>query len=283
MLEQEIASVTGYLNTWANVGATKSSGIDLTLNTVNIDADNFKWRTTLNASLQSNEITELANGVERDLVNNWFIGQQLGIIYGYRADGIWKPEDADEMAKFNANGHNFEAGQTRPVDINGDYRIDANNDRVIIGNEMPKYIIGLTNSFNYRSFDLDVFIYGRLGYQYSTGGEHMGARSNQRKVDYYTESHTDSEWQRPEWTAGTADPYYQALGYRSGSFLKIRTISLGYTMPSILASKMKVNNLRIYVQALNPGTIFSKVNWVDLDVRARYFNRGFTAGINFDL
>lgn len=283
LLEQEIASVTGYTLTWANVGATKSSGIDLTLNSINFDTERFKWNTTLNASLQTNEITELANGVKSDLVNNWFVGEQLGVIYGYRAAGIWKPGDEAEMARFNENGHSFEAGQTRPVDLNGDYRIDANNDREIIGNTMPKYIVGLTNRFDYRNFDLSIFIYGRLGYQYSTGGEHMGARSNQRRVDYYTAAHTNSEWQRPEWTAGTADPYYQALGYRSGSFLKIRNISLGYTLPPSLASKLKVNNLRVYVQALNPGTIFSEVDWVDLDVDARYFNRGFTAGINFDL
>lgn len=283
LLLQQTNPVTGFPNTWANVGATKSSGIELTLNTTNVLAGKFEWNSSFNGTVQRNEITELANGVQRDLANNWFVGEPLGIIYGYKSAGIWRPEDAEEMALFNANGHTFEAGQTRPVDVNGDYKIDANNDRTIIGSTMPKYVVGLTNRFKYGNFDLDVFIYGRLGYKYATGGEHQGGRFNQRRIDYYTETNTDAAWQRPEYTAGTADPYYESLGYKDGSFLKIRTISLGYTFPKTITDKLKINGLRIYVQALNPGMIWSNIDWLDLDVNASNFNRGFTTGINFDL
>jgi len=282
LLQQQLNPVNGYPTTWANVGATKSSGIDLTLNTVNIDTGKFMWTSNFSGQYQTNEITALANGVEEDFVNNWYVGDQLGVIYGYRSAGLWKPEDAEEMALFNANGNNFEAGQTRPKDLNGDYKIDANNDRAVIGTTLPKFVVGLTNSFKYANFDLDIFLYGRLGYKYNTGGEHQGGRFNTRAIDYYTENNTNAEWQRPEYTAGTADPYYEALGYKDGSFIKIRTISLGYTFPKTLTDKLKISGLRIYVQALNPGTIYSKVDWVDLDVNARYFNRGFTTGLNFD-
>ncbi|TRW23874.1 TonB-dependent receptor [Flavobacterium zepuense] len=283
LLQQQITSVNGYPLTYANVGATKSSGVELTLNTVNIETEKFRWSTSFNGQYQKNEITALANGVEKDLVNNWYVGEQLGVIYGYKSDGLWKPEDAEQMALFNANGNSFEAGQTKPVDLNGDNKIDANNDRTVIGSTQPKFVVGLTNSFKIGNFDLDIFLYGRLGYKYNTGGEHQGGRFNQREINYYTENNQNAEWQRPEFTAGTADPYYEALGYKDGSFLKIRTISLGYTFPKTLTDKLKISGLRIYVQALNPGTIYSKVDWVDLDVNARYFNRGFTTGINFDL
>ena len=79
-----------------------------------------------------------------------------GIIYGFASNGVWRPEDAEEMAKFNANGANFTAGNARPVDQNGDYKIDANNDRVIIGSTEPKFIAGLTNTFNYKNFELSI-------------------------------------------------------------------------------------------------------------------------------
>jgi TonB-linked SusC/RagA family outer membrane protein len=283
LLMEQTNPVIGFPNTWANVGATKSHGVELTLNTTNVLAGKFEWNSTFNGSIQKNEITALANGVQRDLVNNWFVGQPLGVIYGYKAAGIWKPEDAEEMALFNANGHTFEAGQTRPVDINGDHKIDANNDRVVIGSTMPKYVVGLTNRFKYGNFDLDIFIYGRLGYKYATGGEHQGGRFNQRRINYYTEANTNSEWQRPEYTAGTADPYYESLGYKDGSFLKIRNISLGYTFPKSVTDKMKINGLRIYAQVQNVGMIYSNISWLDLDVNASNFNRGFTTGINFDL
>ena len=65
--------------------------------------------------------------------NNWFIGQALGVIYGYQSAGLWKEEDAAEMAKFNEKGHKFEAGMVRPVDQNNDHLIDPNDDRVVIG------------------------------------------------------------------------------------------------------------------------------------------------------
>ncbi|SFQ35929.1 SusC/RagA family TonB-linked outer membrane protein [Flavobacterium akiainvivens] len=283
LMLQQINPVNGYPDTWANVGATKSNGIELSLNTVNIDTGKFMWTSTFNGQLQKNEITELANGVEENLTNNWFVGQSLGVIYGYESAGIWKPEDAEEMALFNANGHTFEAGQTRPADLNGDYKIDANNDRKVIGSTMPKYVVGLTNSFKLGNFDLDIFLYGRLGYKYSTGGEWQGGRFNQRQINYYTETNTNSDWQRPEFTAGTADPYFESLGYKDGSFIKIRNISLGYTFPKTVTDRLKISGLRIYVQAQNVGTIYSKVDWVDLDVNAQYFNRAFVTGINFDL
>ncbi len=282
LLLKSIPTVTGYSDTYANVGETKSSGIDLTLNTVNIDHENFQWNTTLSASMQTNEIVSLSNGAQNDINNNWFIGQQLGVIYGFENDGLWQESDAAEMAEFNANGHSFSPGLTKPVDQNGDNKIDANNDRVIIGNTLPKYIVGFTNTFNYKNFELSIFMYGRLDYMYNTDGEAQTGRFNQRKIDYYTENNTNAEYQKPIYTAGTGDPYASALGYRDGSFLKIRNISLGYNFSQNVTESLKIQGLRLYVQALNPGMVFSNIDWIDLDVDSRTFNRGFTAGMNME-
>ncbi|GLB49343.1 SusC/RagA family TonB-linked outer membrane protein [Neptunitalea lumnitzerae] len=282
LLLKSIPTVTGYTDTYANVGETKSSGIDLTLNTTNIQTENFGWETTLSASYQTNEIIELSNGAENDINNNWFIGQQLGVIYGFENDGLWQAEDAAEMALYNANGHTFSPGLTKPVDQNGDNKIDATNDRVIIGSTLPKYIVGVTNNFSYKNFDLSIFIYGRLDYTYDTGGEAQTGRFNQRQIDYYTENNTNAEYQKPIYTAGTGDPYAVALGYRDGSFLKIRNISLGYNFSKSFTNNLNIDGLKLYVQVLNPGMIYSNIDWLDLDVDSPTFNRGFTAGLNMD-
>lgn len=282
LLLQTIPTVTGYVDTYSNVGATASRGVDFTLSTINIQAGQFEWGSTLNASWQDNEIIELANGTEDDINNNWFIGEQLGVIYGYESNGIWQESDAEEIARFNANGHNFSPGLSRPVDQNADYRIDANNDRIIVGNTQPKYILGLTNTFQYENLELSIFMYGRFGYTYDSGGEAQTGRFNQRSIDYYTEVDTDSDYQKPIYTAGTGDPYATTLGYRSGSFVKIRNISLGYYFSENFVQSLGVSNLRFYIQAQNPGMIFTEVDWIDLDVGSPAWNRGFTTGLNIE-
>ena len=115
LMAMTIPSLNGYTNTYANVGKTSNIGVDITLNTVNVKTRDFEWSTSINAAWQKDKIDELANGKEDDINNNWFIGQALGVIYGYECGGLWKEEDAAEMAKFNAKGHSFQAGMVRPI------------------------------------------------------------------------------------------------------------------------------------------------------------------------
>jgi len=280
LLKKSIPTVTGFSDTYANIGETKSKGVDLTVNTVNIRSNGFEWTTTLNASYQDNEIVSLANGKEDDVLNLWFIGESQSVIYGYEDAGLWQESDAAEMAKFNANGHTFSAGNVRPVDQNGDYKIDANNDRVIIGSRIPKYILGMTNTFDYKGFELSVFLYGRMKYTYNTGNEGLVGRYQQRAVDYWTPDNTNAERQKPIYSEGYGDIYSGSLGYKDGSFLKIRNITLGYNLPSTVTGKLGISKLRVYVQALNPGFVFTNVSWIDLDVRYHASNRGFVTGVN---
>ena len=94
-----IPSLTGYTTTYANVGETKNKGIDITLNTLNVKYKDFTWETSFNAAWQNNEIVSLSNGKSDDISNNWFIGQPLGVIYGYASAGLWKASDAADKAK----------------------------------------------------------------------------------------------------------------------------------------------------------------------------------------
>lgn len=283
LMAMTIPSLNGYTSTYANVGKTSNIGVDITLSTINIRKRNFEWSTDLNVAWQRDQIDELANGKEDDINNNWFIGQSLGVIYGYESAGLWHKEDAAEMEKFNANGHKFSAGMARPVDQNGDYKIDPNDDRVVIGHTRPRWTFGMTNTFSYKDFDFSILLYGRFDYMVDTGGEWQGGRYTQRKIDYYNENRQNAEYQKPIHDDGGGDAYYAILGYKNGSFLKVRNISLGYTFPKALIHKWNISNLRLYVQAKNPGRIFSNIDFLELDASQNLtstWNRGFTVGLN---
>jgi hypothetical protein len=185
------------------------------------------------------------------------------------------------MQAFNANGGSFTVGSVRVADLNGDHKIDANNDREIIGWTSPRWIVGMTNVVTYKDFDFSIFIYGRLNYLYNTGGEGQAARGVQRTIDYYTENNTDAYYQKPIFNSGNApvDPYYTALGYMKASFIKIRNISLGYNFNNLLASK-SISGLRAYFQVQNPGMLYHNIKHLDMDVVGPTWNRGFTLGIN---
>ncbi len=279
LLQRSVPSVTGYTSTFANIGETANNGIDITLTTVNIQQKDLTWSTTFNAAWQKDHIVTLATGKQDDIPNNWFIDQPSGVIYGYKALGLWQAKDAADYGAFNANGFKFYPGNVRVADLNGDKKIDANNDRQIIGWTRPRWVVGMTNTVTYKQLDLSIFLYGRLNYMYNFGGEGEDARRVQRKIDYYTENNTNAEFQKPIFSAGgnALDPYYQALGYRQASFIKIRNISLAYNLNK---SIIGMSNLRAYFQVQNPGMLFSKIKFIDMDVVGPTWNRGFTLGIN---
>ncbi|MEO5682336.1 MAG: TonB-dependent receptor [Chitinophagaceae bacterium] len=280
LLLRAIPTVTGYTNIYANIGATANKGFDFSLTTINVKAAGFTWATTTNISYQKEHIVSLSNGKQNDINNLWFIDQRIGIIYGYKSAGIWHTSDSATYKQFNANGNVFSAGNVRPVDLNGDKKIDPNNDRTIIGNTRPNYIVGMTNTVSYKGFDLSIFLYGRLKYWYSTGGESLGGRPTQRVVNYYTELNQNSEYQKPIYTAGSGDPYSVILGYQNASFIKIRNISLSYNLPQASLKRTGLSTLRVYAQVANPGMLFSKIKQLDMDLVNAVSNRGVTLGIN---
>lgn len=280
LMQMSIPTVSGYNTTYANVGETANKGLDLSLTTVNINTRSFQWTTTTSISWQNDHIVSLSNGKEDDINNTWFIDQPLSVIYGYKGMGLWHLEDSSTYKLYNAKGAAFSAGKVRPADINGDTAIDANFDRVIIGNTRPRWIVGMTNTFSYKSFELSIFLYGRLKYFYNTGGESETARGVQRTINYYNENNMNAEYQKPVYSEGSGDAYYPALGYKKASFIKIRNISLGYNLNSNTLKTSAISGLKIYVQVVNPGMLFSKISWMDMDVVEPTYNRGITIGLN---
>jgi TonB-linked SusC/RagA family outer membrane protein len=282
LLQANIPSVTGYTTTYENIGKTANNGIDISITTVNIRQKDLSWTTTLNASWQKDHIVSLSNGTQPDISNLWFPGQPLGVIYGYKALGLWHAGDSSNYKQFNANGNAFTPGSVKVQDVNGDYKIDPNNDRQIIGWTRPRWIVGMTNTINYKGLELSFFLYGRLHYMYSYGGEGEAARTVTRQIDYYNENNTNAYFQKPIFNAGNAagDPYFPSLGYMNASFIKIRNISLGYNFSNKTLSGIGISNLKAYAQVQNPGMLYSQIKFLDMDVVSPTWNRGITLGIN---
>jgi len=292
IMNMSIPTITGYSSTTANVGKTKNKGVDISLNAIPVETHGFVWNSTINTAWHKDEIVELAYGKQDMVSSNWFIGQPISVFYGYQNNGLWKESDADEMAKFNAKGAKFKPGMVRPVDQNGDSTMNA-DDRVVLGNRIPKWTFGWSNTFSYKGIELGVELYGRFGYMVTTGGQWQ-AGVNQNQIDYWTPDNTGAKWQMPIWGDGNTagDDHSGLLGNEKAAYLKVRSISLGYYLPSKLCHAAGIGSLKVYGQIRNVGNIFSTIDYLDLDYNdtnynevyntnnvVSYYNRGFILGL----
>lgn len=256
LLNRQLPSVSGFTYILSNVGKTSNQGIEVALSTVNIARKDFEWRTDLVYATNRQQIVELYNGKHDDVGAKWFIGKPVQVFYDVTDNGIWQNTDADlkEMAKYNANGSTFKPGDIRPLDLNHDYKIDA-SDRYIVGQADPKWTASLGNNFRYKNFDLSFFMYAMVGQTvYHDLDMRFDGRYNQPKLDYWTPNNPATKYPRP--LLGTAGlNFIGELNYYSGSFLRMKNISLGYTMPTGLVQKAHLQRFRIYTSVQNPFVI----------------------------
>ena len=276
-----VPSLSGYPAMMDNIGKTSNKGIEVTLNTIPVLTKDFMWQSNLNFAFQKDKIEELANGKEDDINNVWFIGESIHVYYGYENAGLWQESDAAEMAKFNENGEAFTAGMVRPVDQNGDYKIN-DEDRVILGNCDPRLTAGWTNTLSWKGFELNLELQGRFKYMISTGGEGQLGMYQQREIDYWRPDNTGAEWQKPIYSTGGGDKKAALLGFKDASFIKIRNLSLGYNFDKSICRTLGIEGAKLYVQGKNLGMLYSSVDFMDLDTGATYYNRGFTVGLSVD-
>lgn len=254
ILNQKIPTTSGFSQVISNVGKIQNKGVEILLNSVNIATTDFSWNTTLTFTKNNNKLLELyGNGQQADKGNNLFVGYPIRANFDYKFDGIWQLADKELAAKYGQV-----PGSVRVVDQNNDGVIsstEGKDDRVYLGSELPNFIIGMTNRFKYKNFDLSFFAYYRNGTLYNnktlsgTFGEINAQRYNKLAgLDYWTSENPSNTY----FGVAAPNPYRSAINYQDASFLRISDITLGYNLPKGLMEKWKFYNARVYTQVLNP-------------------------------
>jgi len=235
-----------------NVGKVSNKGIEIMINTRNIETRDFSWTTSVNFSKNINRIEALANGVDAIIGSALFVGKPVRSHYNYKFDGIWQIPDS-----LAARVYGQVPGSVRVVDANKDGIISSatgRDDRMWLGTQLPNFIMGMTNRVNYKNFDLSFLMYYRNGTMFNNGmlggtmGEYTGGRYNKMVMNYWTRNNPTNDFYGP----GIAQPYRGARSFEDASFLRLSDVTLGYTIPQGLLDKKKIERMRVYFQVINP-------------------------------
>ncbi len=295
LLNAEMALHTGFDKVQQNIGEVENKGLELSINSTNIRSGAFTWSTTFNIAFNKNKTIVLNKGQEAIYTDpEWNasyaeyqyitkVGQPVGMIYGLQYDGIYQMDDFNWDNKYQNgvlkpgvpdNGTLPVApGSVKFVDQNGDGTINS-DDRVIIGNPQPKHFGGFINDFTYGNFDCQILLewsYGndilnanRAVYEVPTARQNMNGF--QELVNGWTPLNNDTDINTIRYnTTFGAPPKGNQVDSRyveDGSYLKLRSVTLGYTFDQESLKKLKMQKLRLYVSGQN---LFTWTNYTGFD------------------
>lgn len=267
LLDAPVPTTSGYGTIRRNVGSMYNKGVEIGVNTRNVDAGGFQWNTAFNISFNRNKVLSLATPSDifnvggpnfTNPTNIIRIGEPVGSFWGLTRLGVWSESEREEAAKFTSyrNGLTILPGDIKYKDVNGDKAI-TDADRSIIGNGSPKGWGSLTNTFRYNNFDLI------LELQFSYGNDVMmmnlhASEDRQALANSYTS--VLNAWTPQNQNTMIAEIRDTRAGYvtnvdswwiKDGSFLRGRNLLLGYTFPGQVLNKLKMGRLRVYASAQN--------------------------------
>ena len=286
------AGMDGKYATYTNIGSTKNTGFEFTINSRNIVKKDFTWSSTLTFSANKEKITELVDGTNITIgtekeKQTLMLGHPIKSFNTFTYQGIWTTAEAEEAAKYFKDKDKtkpFKPGEIKVADLNGDNVIDQNDDIGFIGSTSPDWFAGFNNDLRYKNWDLNIYMYARWG--------HWG----ESKIANYDPSNGGSTTNFDYWAAGTNEggslpalykgrklyDYvgYQSLAYCDNSFIKLKRITLGYTLPKTVLKTLGINNLRVY------ATVNDPLYWVKNDWQKDYDpegnQRSVTVGLNIN-
>lgn len=259
--KQELPLETGYKNTFANVGSVSNKGVEVLLTTKNIKSKNVNWETTFTFTKNVNKLESIYNQDQvSDIGNKLILGSELNPNYNYVYDGVWQESEAAQAASYG-----MAPGQARPKDLNNDGKFNQ-DDRTVIGNANPDWQGSLYSKLTVGNFDFNFSVLTSQGQTVlSTFHQNFADVSDRGRqklaMDYFIPTNgtgiaanANNEHPRPGPVATGAGAYWTSLFgyYRDVSYVKIKNISLGYTLDSELLKRLKISNLRIYVNVLDP-------------------------------
>lgn len=261
ILPRQLPIASGFSSITQNVGSTQNSGIEIALSGLLIKSPSgFQWNTNVVYYANKEEITSLYNGKVDDIGNKWFIGHPLNTHYNYKFDGIWQNTESDLalIKTYNANGSSYAPGEIRLYDKNSDGKITA-DDRTILGSNVPKWSGSLNSTIAYKGFDFSFYLYTRRGQMiYDEMSMMYEGRFNWLDLDYWTPENKSNKY--PRMVAGRQLPLNSAsISYQDGTFVKLKTVSLGYSFPEKVLSNLSLSKLRVYGTVQNP--YMNKKTW----------------------
>lgn len=309
LLNAYISQTSGFTQAYKNIGRVENKGLEVSVNGKVYEKGKFKWTASFNIAFNRNKILALTDNQEALLpVVNWDnqwsglpayiakVGQPMGLFYGYIWQGNYQYADFNK----SASGHytlkrnvasnttspnpNIEPGDIKYKDLNGDLVIN-DNDKTIIGNANPKYIGGLTNGFTYREFDVNLF------FQYAYGNQLLNANrlvfeGNSGRVlqnqfttvlNRWTPTNPNNEMYA---YGGAGDKVYSSRVIEDGSYFRLKTVQLGYTLPAKWANKAKLTGVRLYVSAQN---IYTLTKYTGFDPEVSAYPTALTPGFDYSV
>jgi TonB-linked SusC/RagA family outer membrane protein len=305
LLNATLAPSSGYLNGIRNIGKVSNEGLEFSVNTQNVQRKKFTWSTSFNISFNRNKVLQLNEGepsyasrITWGNFNNAYPyiaipGHPIASFYGFMFDGIYQYSDFDQSNgtyvlkdKVPNNGNprsSIQPGHIKFKDINGDGLVD-NNDLTIIGNPNPKHTGGITNNFTYKNFDLNVF------FQWSYGNDILNAnriefengdvtRSFLNMFASYADRWTPDNQSNKLYKVGGQGPLvYSSRTIEDGSYLRLKTVAVGYNLPGTLLKPAKIKGLRVYAAAQN---LITWTNYSGLDPEVSVRQSALTPGFDW--
>lgn len=285
LLLRAIPNITGYSQVLQNLGEVSNKGLEISLKGTIVNNDNFRWETSANFATNKNEIVDLYGDKKDDVGNGWFIGEPISAVYDYKQVGIWQvgedPSGVDPSAV---------PGDIKFADTNGDGVISA-DDKVILGQSTPKWTGGITNTFRYKDFHLNVFIETAQGITKDNNlldFRDFGGRQNLPSGLGY-------------WTAANQSNSMPALSYtntksynypKDASYTRLKDITLSYVANNKTLDKLGLGGLTVYMSGRNLATWTNWFGWdpeADFDKSTAFDSNSYpltsvyTIGVNITL
>lgn len=308
LLNSNVTNTSGVTKLYRNIGSVRNNGLEITLNTVNIQRRHFTWTSDFNISFNRSEVLSLTNDENQMLTPvNWTgnfsstplyitqVGGPLTAFYGFVYDGLYQVEEFYQAADGSytlkegipTNGtSDIKPGHIKFKDITGDGQI-TDVDRVIIGRAEPLHMGGFNNNFRYKGFELSVLL------QWSYGAKVMNANrimfeGNQsaRAINQFA-SYADryvagdpSTYSSDNYAIGGQGPlgWYSSKTLEDGSYLRLKTVQLSYNIPKKHLRKIGVSKLQVYVSGNNLATL---TGYSGLDPEVSTYNSALTPGFDY--
>ena len=248
----------------SNIGTSENKGWEFTVTSNNIRKKDFQWNTALTFTVAKEQLVDIDLGkltVDELVSEGLFVGHPVrGVYYDYKKIGIWQLGEETQAAKYGAKPGDLKLQTVEQFNANGESdkgeHVYSTKDRMVVGDNIPSWFMGIQNTFKYKRFDLTIFINARYGQMISAQVlGYWGRVAQPETYDFWRPDNPTNDFPRPG--GGFNTQFESSLLLVDGSYLKIKNITLGYSLPEGAKKRVGLSNMRVYATAYNPF-IFAK-------------------------